>query len=428
MYPNLYYFLYKAFGIQQPWGWTRYVNTFGFFVALSFIAAAIVLASELRRMEKNGWLHPREESLMVGKPASISEILLNAFFGFLVGYKLVGIFFSPGDLSPQDFIFSSRGNWPAGIILAGLFGWLKFQEKNKQKLSKPEERKIRVWPHERVGDMAIIAAFFGFLGAKIFDNLENWDRFVQDPLGNLLSPSGLTFYGGLIVAAVAVLVYAKRKSINLKHLVDAAAPGLMLAYAVGRIGCQVSGDGDWGISNTAYVTKVDGTIAPATDAAIQYAINTNHEYFKINNTQGLESIPHAHVTAPSFIPDWMVAYAYPHNVNSQGFVLPNCPGNEYCRALPIPVFPTPVYETIVGLLLFVLLWSLRKKLRIPGQLFGVYLVVNGIERFFIEKIRVNTKYESLPFHPTQAELIALLLIIGGAAFFFLLGKKKELSS
>jgi len=62
-----------------------------------------------------------------------------------------------------------------------------------------------------MGDMIAIAAIAGFAGAKIFDNLENWDRFVQDPLGNLISPSGLTFYGGLIVSILAFLYYFKKK-------------------------------------------------------------------------------------------------------------------------------------------------------------------------------------------------------------------------
>ena len=137
MYPNLYYFLYKAFGIQQPWGWTRYVNTFGFFVALSFIAAAIVLTAELKRMERAGWLFPREENHIVGKPATAMELLLNGLFGFLIGYKIVGIFFSPGDLSPQEFIFSTQGNWLAGIALGLGFAGMKFYEKNKQKLDQP---------------------------------------------------------------------------------------------------------------------------------------------------------------------------------------------------------------------------------------------------------------------------------------------------
>ena len=100
-----------------------------------------------------------------------------------------------------------------------------------------------------------------------------------------------------------------------------------------------------------------------------------------------------------------------------------CPGNEYCKALPIPVFPTPIYETIIGLALFFFLWSIRKKLKIPGQLFAVYLVVNGLERFFIEKIRVNTKIPHT--NMTQAELIAFLLIVGGTIYYFWLRRNQN---
>jgi prolipoprotein diacylglyceryltransferase len=65
------------------------------------------------------------------------------------------------------------------------------------------------------------------------------------------------------------------------------------------------------------------------------------------------------------------------------------------------------------LVLVLVLWFIRKRIKVPGQLFGLYLVFNGAERFFIEKIRVNTKYMFLPFHPTQAEIISFLLIIAG---------------
>jgi prolipoprotein diacylglyceryltransferase len=65
------------------------------------------------------------------------------------------------------------------------------------------------------------------------------------------------------------------------------------------------------------------------------------------------------------------------------------------------------------LLLFGLLWGLRKKLRSPGLLFGLYLFLNGLERFFIEKIRVNTTYDFGGYRPTQAELIAMALMVAG---------------
>ena len=57
------------------------------------------------------------------------------------------------------------------------------------------------------------------------------------------------------------------------------------------------------------------------------------------------------------------------------------------------------------------------------MIFFIYLILNGIERFFIEKIRVNVTYDFLPFQPTQAEIISLLLFIVGVAGVIWLKKK-----
>jgi prolipoprotein diacylglyceryltransferase len=153
----------------------------------------------------------------------------------------------------------------------------------------------------------------------------------------------------------------------------------MLAYGIGRIGCQVAGDGDWGIVNT---------------------------YSK----------------PLSWIPDWLWAYDYPHNVNKEGVPLLNCTWGDYCYHLPAPVFPTPLYEIAMALLLFALLWSIRKKVKVTGRLFAIYLIANGIERFLIEHIRVNTKYDIFGFHPTQAEIISSCLIVFGI-FLYLYAPK-----
>jgi phosphatidylglycerol:prolipoprotein diacylglycerol transferase len=67
-------------------------------------------------------------------------------------------------------------------------------------------------------------------------------------------------------------------------------------------------------------------------------------------------------------------------------------------------------------------------MKVPGTIFGVYLMVNGLERFFVEQIRVNTQYSIFGFHPTQAEIIAVLLVIGGAALYFIMKKKYAASN
>jgi phosphatidylglycerol:prolipoprotein diacylglycerol transferase len=424
MYPNLYYAFKDLFGVE--WNWLRIINSFGFFVALSFLAAAWILTIELRRKQRAGLLHAEEVKIVVGKPASLEELFLNFLLGFILGFKIVGLISSgvTEGLDPQEYIVSLRGNWPAGIILGGLMAFWKWREKNRQKLAKPEERTIRIWPHDRVGDMVILAALFGFLGAKIFHNLENWDEFTANPVEALLSFSGLTFYGGLICATLAIWYYAKKRKIGFRYLCDAAAPGLMLAYAVGRIGCQVAGDGDWGILNSAYVTTPDSKVKLADSTSFNTTLQANATFYLSSfNVQSLDEIPHKPVKAPSWLPKWLFAYHYPHNVVKEGVMIQGCTDGQYCRQLPIPVFPTPFYETVISFLLFALLWVLRKKMKVAGTLFAVYLVVNGIERFFIEKIRVNTTYSGLPFQPTQAELISLGLIIGGIILYVTLKRR-----
>ena len=427
MYPNLYYFLKETLNIE-PWGFTKYINSFGFFVAISFVLAAYILSRELIRKEKQGLLQPKEEAMLVGEAARPADLIFNFIFGFIVGYKLIGVFSNADNVHPQDYIFSSNGSVLGGILLGGLFSGLKFYEKNRQKLAKPEKRTIRIWPHERVGDITIMAAVAGFLGAKIFDNLENWDRFIQNPIANLLSPSGLTFYGGLICATIAILWYAKRKNIGLLHLCDAAAPGLMLSYATGRIGCQVSGDGDWGIFNSAYVLDKTGTIVPSTVDQFKTTLLANQDFtqYLVREYGSTDAIPHTFFQGASFMPNWFWAYNYPHNVNEVGVPIANCTGN-YCMELNPLVFPTPLYETIACTLLFGVLWYFRKRLKVAGQLFGLYLILNGIERFLIEKIRVNSTYSILGFHPTQAELIAVFLVLAGTFLMFRSSKKLALS-
>jgi len=89
------------------------------------------------------------------------------------------------------------------------------------------------------------------------------------------------------------------------------------------------------------------------------------------------------------------------------------------------VFPTPLYECIACLLLFAGLWSIRKRILIPGMLFAIYLVMNGVERFLIEKIRVNTQYHIGSLDITQAEIISVVLFLLGVFGMIWLNRKKS---
>lgn len=428
MYPNLYYVLKDWFGVE--WKKLEVFNTFGLMVALAFVAAAIVLSKELQRKEKQGLLSPREETITVGQPVTFMELLINAVVGFIFGYKIFGLLFTkPETVSAQEYIFSREGSIVGGLMIAALLAGLKWWDKNKQKLKEPERRNVRIWPHDRVGDMVVLALVFGLLGAKLFDNLEHWDTFVKDPIGSLFSASGLTFYGGLILAAIAIIWYARKKGIKVVHLADAIGPALIIAYAIGRIGCQVAGDGDWGIYNSAYVNDASGKVSVAAPGQFQQNVNANLRYFETDrafigvDAAGQVNIKHASFKGPSFLPTWLFAYPYPKNVNKEGIAMPDCT-DEHCSVLPAPVYPTPLYETIMGFLIFFFLWSIRKRVKRPGMIFAIYLILNGIERFVIELIRVNSRYSVFGLRLSQAELIAIGLVITGIVLALLLPRRK----
>lgn len=381
MFPTISDLINYLFGINIPLP----IQTFGFFVAVAFLGAAYLLGKELKRKEKDGLLFPIEKKYLVGKRATLQELFSNGIVGFILGFKLVPAFtdYTSFANDPQGFILSLEGNWFGGIVFAVVLVYLKYREKEKTKLDIPKWETAKVHPYQMVSDMTIVAAVSGLLGAKIFHNLENINDFMADPVGSLLSFSGLTFYGGLICGAIAVIYYERKNQVNHWHLVDAAAPALFFAYGFGRIGCQLSGDGDWGIVNT--LTKPE---------------------------------------ALNFLPGWMWAFDYPHNVINEGVPIPDCAGN-HCFQLEQAVFPTPFYETIISFLFLALLWSIRKKITVPGVLFSIYLVLNGIERFCIEQIRINTMYSIFGKEITQAEIISVCLILLGSGMVIYLYRKNR---
>jgi phosphatidylglycerol---prolipoprotein diacylglyceryl transferase len=314
MYPDFSYFLHDLFGTPVD-NWTSVIKTFGFFLALAFLAAAYILHLELKRIAALGLL-PQHET-------------------------------------------------------------------------KDENKNLKMaYPHERVGDITIVAAISGLLGAKIFAIFESGDNiayFIKNPL-SFFTGSGLAMYGGLIGGFIGVFWFVRAKlKVNPIYVMDATAVCLIIAYGVGRIGCQMSGDGDWGI---------------------------------VSGPQ----------PASWFLPDWLWSYNYPNNVHEEGIPIEGFQG-RYNKVLENGVFPTPVYETIAAFLIGGFLWLIRKRLKIAGMLFMCYLILNGLERFFIEKIRVNDKLiNTTGLQMTQAEIIAVSLItIGslGALVLYLREKNKS---
>jgi len=416
MYPDFQYLFQSLFGTEMP-GWLSIFKTFGFLVALSFLGAAVSTASELKRKEKEGLLKPEIKKVTIGEKVKLNEVLISALIGFILGYKIGGIFFNFAIVSPDPmgYLLSLQGSFLVGLCGAIFFGYTKYAERKKQELPEPVVKKVAVYPHQLMTEIVVVAALGGLAGAKIFNAFETWDDFIKDPIHNLTSSSGLTFLGGLIVATVLFYFYTRKHGIPFKHMCDASAPGIMLAYGVGRLGCQFSGDGDWGIYNTAYISNPDGTLRAASPADTPNALHL------------IGNAPHTYFAGPSWLPHWLFGMNYPHNVGNEGMHILNCSDN-YCSVLPVSVFPTPIYEAVVCILLFCVLWRIRRRFTRPLQMFGTYLIMVGVERFFVELIRVNYKYDLGFIHPTQAEILSVLLVLGGASLLlFYKGKNNDTS-
>ena len=218
--------------------------------------------------------------------------------------------------------------------------------------------------------VTLLAIIFGIAGSKLFSLLENWNDFLADPFGQIFSAGGLTFYGGLILSIIAIAIYLRRHKTPFLYIADAASPSLALAYGIGRIGCHLAGDGDYGIPTS-----------------LPWGVNYENGIVKPSLMfQGSD-----------------IAKNFP------GGIVPN----------NTPLHPTPIYEFLVGLIIFYILWQLRKKEFHMGILFMMYLIASGISRFFVEFIRLNPL---LLFGLSEAQLISIGLILVGIAGIFFINK------
>ena len=399
MYPDLSYILHDLIGTPRDHAFLSIIKTFGMFLAIAFLAAGFLLYLELRRRERNNVLNASTVTVTPNPKPTTTDLLVSALIGFIVGFKVLFILlnFDAFSADGAGVLFSSQGNVLGGIIGAALWAGYKYYTLNKAHNPKAKPKKMKIYPSDRVGDIVIVAAVSGILGAKIFALIEEPAAFAADPIGMLFSPAGLAIYGGLIGGFVGVYLYVRRFDIPIVEIMDATAPGLILAYGIGRLGCHFSGDGDWGI-------PVKGPNAYRTEA---YDLSTPPDWL-------------------SWLPDWLWKYDYPHNVLNRGVAIPGCE-DQYCSVLDIPVFPTSIWEFLMALAIFGILWFLRTRLPVAGMLFFLYVLLNGIERLLIEQVRINEPFAGTDY--TQAEMIAVLfIVIGGAGMVYLWQRRRRVIS
>lgn len=392
MFASFYELFYYLFGVEIHV--LKIIKTFGFLMACAFLVGGFVAVREFKNLKNKGYLTPVDETVLRGGGLSVGEWISNAIMGGIFGYKLSLIALNFEDFSTRDpelYLLSGDGYWWGAILgaitICGLSYWgsmkedkeiarfiaegknpfpgSDFKAENYEKGKKVAVTKP-MWPHERIPEIITIAAVSGVFGAKLFSWFEDWDSFLSDPLGHLLSLSGLTFYGGLICASLALIIYSLSKKINLLRVMDVGGMAVMLGYGVGRLGCHFSGDGDWGDPN-----------------------------------------PYTRPDWLAWLPDWAWAFTYPGNVAKVGVRMQDCI-SEYCFVLPKGVYPTPVWEFTMAVIIFLILLSLRNRfIQYPGILFAIYLMFNGAERFAIEMIRINTDYQIFGLNLSFSQFIAI---------------------
>ncbi|MBI4540245.1 MAG: prolipoprotein diacylglyceryl transferase [Gemmatimonadetes bacterium] len=214
-------------------------------------------------------------------------------------------------------------------------------------------------------DILFVAVIGGILGAKIYYVLLNFPRLVADPLPLLLARGGLVWYGGLLGATALVILQIRRLRLPLARVADATAAPLAVAYGIGRIGCFLVGD-DYGRPTD----FIFGLRFPRGTPPSRVDILESHFGVKVD----------------------------PELVAKYGEI--------------VPVHPTQLYETAISLVIFVVLWKLRRHPHAPGWLFMLYLCLAGAERLAVEFLRA--KDDRFFGFFTLAQLFSLGLIAVGA--------------
>jgi len=219
--------------------------------------------------------------------------------------------------------------------------------------------------------LIVWAAVIGIASSRLLDIFNNFSSYWADPKSMIFSGSGFVWYGGMIGGIIAVYFVSRRYGIPFLQTADMSAPALAIGQAIGRIGCLLSGDGDWGL--------------------------------------------------PSTLP-W--AMAYPKAIvgwNSETVLKLGPGGTLVSGYFPgVRVHPTPIYEAILYTGVFLVLWSLRKKGLTDGRLLYLYLILAGLSRFMVEFLRVNPRvFAGL----SEAQVIAIGMMIVGGIAWMLSGEK-----
>jgi phosphatidylglycerol---prolipoprotein diacylglyceryl transferase len=213
--------------------------------------------------------------------------------------------------------------------------------------------------------MVVWAAIAGIACSRLYSVIDNFPAYAHDPWSIIFSGSGFVWYGGLIGGLLSSYFVARYYKIDFWVAADMAGPALVIGQALGRVGCLLSGDGDWGLPTT-----------------LPWGMQFPNAIVGWNGNTVLKLDAQNHLVS--------------------GFYS------------GVHVHPTPIYETILYTLIFIFLWSRRKENKIPGHIFDLYLMLAGAARFMVEFLRVNPRvFMGL----SEAQLIAIVMMILGAGLY-----------
>jgi phosphatidylglycerol:prolipoprotein diacylglycerol transferase len=260
--------------------------------------------------------------------------------------------FLPHPIVHHPFAYSYGPVGFTGFGLAVLLAFLVGQAVAQHELAR------RGHDPEPVSDMVFAAVIGGLLGAKLYYVivLGHWDA--------MFERGGFVYWGGLIGGTLAVMAVVAKKRFGTWRMLDVGGIACAAAYAVGRTGCWAVGD-DYGRPWKGFLAVAFPDGAPPSTAGVMA-----HEF-------GL------------MVPDG---------------VSPNA---------VLSVYPTQLYEVVLGFIMFLVLWRMRDHTHAQGWLFGVYMVFAGLERFVIEFFRA--KDDRLLVGLTYAQGIALVFVALGVA-------------
>lgn len=222
------------------------------------------------------------------------------------------------------------------------------------------EAERKGFKREELYDGAVWIILGGVLGARLFHVLDHWSHeFAANPLRAFyIWEGGLAIWGALAGGLAAAALVAWRRGWRFPRLLDAAAPGLVLAQAIGRLACIITGD----------------ALGRPTSGPLGFAYTSRN----------------------AMVPELGVYYT-----------------------------PMPLYEMVVNLLIFALLWQLRKRRWPDGMLFLVYLSLYSLERFFLA---FTSSYRIIAWGLTQSQIVALIGLVAAIPLMIGLSRKARLKA